>query len=77
METSVVKISGKQRRITSGTREWADHNVNCIAGCYNNCRYCYAKVMAKRFGRATEETWKLMKVRHEAVSKDTRKNQGE
>jgi hypothetical protein len=33
--------------------------------------------MAKRFGRATEETWKLMKVRHEAVSKDTRKNQGE
>jgi DNA repair photolyase len=76
METSVVKKSEKQRKITSGTREWADYNVNCIAGCYNNCRYCYAKVMAKRFGRATEETWQLMKVRHEAVSKDYKKKPG-
>jgi DNA repair photolyase len=76
METSIVKTSRKQRKITSGTREWADYNVNCVAGCYNNCRYCYAKVMAKRFGRATEETWKLMKVRHEAVSKNYRKKPG-
>jgi DNA repair photolyase len=45
METSIVKTSRKQRKITSGTREWADYNVNCVAGCYNNCRYCYAKVM--------------------------------
>ena len=76
MEKTIVKKAGEQRKITSGTREWADYNVNCIAGCYNDCRYCYAKVMAKRFGRATEETWKLMKVRHEAVSKDYKKKSG-
>ena len=27
----------------TGTREWAEHNENCIKGCRNNCRYCYAK----------------------------------
>ena len=64
------------RKITSGTKEWADHNVNCILGCYNNCRYCYAKMMAKRFGRSTEETWKNMKVRKEAVEKTYKKMQG-
>ncbi|MFX1538163.1 MAG: radical SAM protein [Promethearchaeota archaeon] len=76
MEKSIVKTSVRKRKITSGTREWADYNVNCVAGCFNNCRCCYAKIMAKRFGRATEETWKLMKVRHEAVSKNYRKKPG-
>jgi len=31
------------RKITSGTKEWADHNVNLIDGCSHDCRYCYAK----------------------------------
>ncbi len=31
----------------TGTKEWADYNVNCINGCYNNCKYCYAKMIAK------------------------------
>jgi len=66
----------KKRKITSGTREWADYNVNCFKGCYNNCRYCYAKMMAKRFGRATEETWKEMKIRHDIVNKKFRKYNG-
>lgn len=66
----------KGDKITSGTREWADHNVNCIKGCYNDCRYCYAKIMAKRFGRVTEKTWKNMKVRQEQVSKTYRKLSG-
>jgi DNA repair photolyase len=44
-------VPAKGREITSGTKEWADHNVNCIRGCSNDCRYCYAKIMAKRFGR--------------------------
>jgi DNA repair photolyase len=64
------------RKITSGTKEWADHNVNCILGCYNNCRYCYAKIMAKRFGRGTEETWKNMKIREDAITKTYKKMQG-
>jgi DNA repair photolyase len=53
---------------TSGTREWADHNVNCIRGCYNDCRYCYARIMAVRFGRARWQTWSRMKVRDDVLN---------
>lgn len=66
----------KKHKITSGTKEWADHNINCFKGCYNNCRYCYAKMMAKRFGRATEETWKEMKIRHDVLKNNFRKYNG-
>jgi len=60
----------KRKKISSGTKEWADYNVNCIKGCYNNCRYCYAKMMAKRFGRSTEKTWENMIIRKEAVTRN-------
>lgn len=74
---TVVALSPiKQREITSGTREWADHNVNCIKGCFNNCRYCYAKMMAKRFGRCTEDTWKDMIIKNSAVEKKYGKYKG-
>lgn len=66
----------KKHKITSGTKEWADYNVNCFKGCHNNCRYCYAKMMAKRFGRCTEETWKVMKVRRDILNKNFRKYNG-
>lgn len=59
----------RRREITSGTKEWADHNVNCVKGCSNDCRYCYAKMMAKRFGRCQEHTWKNMTVNKSAVDK--------
>lgn len=59
----------KKRGITLGTKEWADHNINCIKGCSNNCRYCYAKIIAKRFGRCTEETWKDIEIRKDVLSK--------
>lgn len=66
----------KRREITSGTKEWADHNVNCIKGCSNNCRYCYAKMMAKRFGRCLEDTWKDMEVNERAVERNYRRYEG-
>lgn len=66
----------KQRRITSGTKEWADFNVNCIIGCRNNCRYCYAKMMAKRFGRSTDETWGNMEINNKAVDRNYGKFNG-
>lgn len=69
-------MEGGKRKITSGTKEWADHNVNCIKGCANNCRYCYAKMMAKRFGRCTEETWKDMEIQQDMVEKKFRKFNG-
>ncbi|MDH5415583.1 MAG: radical SAM protein [Candidatus Aminicenantes bacterium] len=64
------------KKLTSGTKEWADFNVNCISGCANNCRYCYAKMTAKRFGRCTEESWKEMKIRKKDVEKNYKKYNG-
>jgi len=64
------------RKTTSGTKEWADRNVNCIEGCHNNCRYCYAKMNAKRFGRMTDKTWANMHIRKTAVLKTYRKTPG-
>lgn len=42
----------------TGTREWAEHSANCVLGCEHNCRYCYARANAVRFGRATHESWR-------------------
>jgi DNA repair photolyase len=66
----------KKREITSGTKEWADHNINCIKGCSNNCRYCYAKIIAKRFGRCTEETWKDIEISRDILNKTFKKYNG-
>lgn len=65
-----------KRKITSGTKEWADYNVNCIKGCHNNCRYCYAKVMARRFGRINSNEWGKMEVREEILRGNFRKRSG-
>ena len=27
----------------SGTKEWSIASVNCVTGCENDCRYCYAR----------------------------------
>jgi len=65
-----------RRKITTGTREWADHNVNCIRGCFNNCRYCYAKMMAKRFKRSTDDGWKTMTIREDVLKRNFRRLPG-
>ena len=62
--------------ITMGTKEWSDHSVNCCDGCRNNCRYCFGKGIAIHYGRATEETWQVMKVRWKDVTKSYRKMKG-
>lgn len=47
-----------KKKSVSGTREWASHNLNLPqTGCEHACRYCYARAMAVRFGRATNESW--------------------
>lgn len=43
---------------TTGTKEWAASNFNFILGCPHDCKWCWAKEMAIRFGRATSESWK-------------------
>jgi len=45
-----------ERRIF-GTQEWAVKTANCLEGCAHDCKYCYAKSMAIRFGRKKPETW--------------------
>jgi DNA repair photolyase len=59
-----------------GTKEWAKHNVNIQTGCPNDCRYCYAKSMALRFGRTTRESWKEPEINTNKVSKGYRKREG-
>ncbi|MFA5364734.1 MAG: DUF5131 family protein [Candidatus Bathyarchaeia archaeon] len=76
MEPRFFKKQDEKRRMISGTREWADYNVNCVAGCSNDCRYCYAKMMAKRFGRATEDTWSIMKINQTKLNKNYGKKTG-
>ena len=68
--TTTELMPVKRREITSGTKEWADHNVNCVKGCSNDCRYCYAKMMAKRFGRCQEHTWRNMIINKSAVDRN-------
>lgn len=62
--------------MTTGTREWADSNVNVLQGCSNNCRYCYAAGMAVRFKRATRETWPNMSVNTAMLDKGFKKRGG-
>ena len=69
-------LEKEEHKLTSGTKEWADSNFNCILGCLNDCRYCYAKMMARRFGRTTSATWKDMKIRKEVLNKRMHKMPG-
>ena len=71
METKV-----RTRKITLGTKEWADSNVNCYFGCSNDCRYCYAKMMAIRFKRKTSKTWRLMEPNIKNIEKNYKKRKG-
>ncbi len=44
----------------TGTKEWAEVNINFQRGCEHNCRYCYARYDAvNRFHRCRAEHWPL------------------
>jgi DNA repair photolyase len=63
-------------KIKTGTKEWADSNVNIAFGCSHNCKYCYAKKMAIRFKRNTNDNWKKMLLNKKAVNKNYKKRKG-
>lgn len=59
-----------------GTKEWAAHTVNCCTGCSHDCRYCYAREMAVRFGRVTPDEWSHERVRQKDVQKTYKRMKG-
>ena len=64
------------KNIPTGTKEWASSNVNLISGCSHNCRYCYAKKMAIRFGRKNDYTWKIMELNKDKLNHGFKKRRG-
>jgi len=43
----------------TGTKEWAETNVNIQLGCEHGCRYCYARYAAVKWHKlCTAEQWK-------------------
>lgn len=65
-----------KKKIPTGTKEWASSNINLISGCSHNCRYCYAKKMAIRFGRKTEHTWNTMELNYHKLNQRYKKRKG-
>lgn len=68
--------NGPSKKPPTGTLEWAKTNVNCVSGCSNDCKYCYAKSMAIRFKRKTPDTWKDEVINTEKVEKNYQKRDG-
>jgi len=61
----------------TGTHEWAEKTVNCIAGCVHDCVYCYARHNAvDRWRRMTAEEWRTPRVRQAEVTKRRPKYKG-
>jgi DNA repair photolyase len=61
----------------TGTKEWAETNVNCLKGCEHDCRYCYARANASRFKQiATAEEWRQPQVNQKAVAEKRKKYEG-
>lgn len=63
-------------KMPTGTKEWADSNVNFAFGCRNDCRYCYARLMAARFHRRAWGEWATMVVNPVAASKGFTRRRG-
>ncbi|MHA1874962.1 MAG: radical SAM protein [Promethearchaeota archaeon] len=59
---------------TKGTKEWAESNINFSKGCSNNCKYCYARKMASRFG--WKKDWEKMENKNEMAVKKFAKRKG-
>jgi len=46
--------------------EWTDYNCNIYSGCYHDCRYCYARLMTRRFWPG-QMNWRNVRVVKNAV----------
>lgn len=66
----------KKTKSVFGTREWAAENYNFINGCKHDCKYCYSKEMAIRFGRKDSTTWKIEQIREKDLNRNIKKKKG-
>jgi DNA repair photolyase len=66
----------KAPRAATGTREWASSNVNVMLGCEHDCRYCYARSSARRFGRVEPGQWADEVVQPKLLRKGFSKRKG-
>jgi len=58
----------------TGTREWSDVSKNLYQGCYNQCRYCYARAQALRFGVIkTADDWFNMRLAFDRFEREIAK----
>lgn len=65
----------EKEKIPFGVAEWGK-SYNFVSGCFNNCKYCYAKQIAIRFGRKTPETWVLEEINHKSLNQKFKKVEG-
>jgi len=71
---SEIEPGGKR---ATGTKEWAEHSANVALGCIHDCRYCYARANALRFGKIKSvEEWKNEVINLDAVVKHQGKRKG-
>jgi hypothetical protein len=70
------KTMNKNYKGVTGTREWAESNVNIQSGCENDCRYCYAKSMAMRYHGRASHTWQQPRPQKQNRVKNWRKHKG-
>lgn len=53
----------------TGTKEWSGSSCNIQLGCMHDCKYCYAKAMAVRYGRKNKKDWNVEEINISAVKK--------
>lgn len=72
-----AKDNGSESK-KSGFRDWTEpaNNVNICTGCENDCIYCYAHSMARRFHRLNGNPWHDMKIRQHDVDKKRKLHDG-
>jgi DNA repair photolyase len=66
----------EKEKIPFGTEEWCSKTTNFISGCQNDCKYCYAKQIAIRFGRKTPATWINEEINHKSLNQKFKKIDG-
>jgi DNA repair photolyase len=62
-------MSDKKDTPVSGTKEWSASSANVMLGCTHDCRYCYARSAAIRFGKITPDQWNSEQVTATAAKK--------